>query len=102
MIVETYIWTSIFLGVAAGIVIAILVHLLIQEFKDRDHNLHDIGLVSLGTFAYLLYIGIILALSYMVASAGIEGAKERAVQEYREERTATPDVKQPPEIFLPG
>lgn len=101
MIIETYIWTSIFLGVAAGIIIAVLFNLLIEEFKAHDHDLRDIGLVSLGTFAYLLYIGIILTCSYMVASAGIDGAKEQAVREYREERIATPDVKQPPEIFLP-
>ena len=102
MIIETYIWTSIFLGVAAGIVIAVLVNLLIEEFKDHDHDRRDIALVSLGTFAYLLYIGIILACSYMVASAGIEEAKEQAVREYLEEKIAIPDVKQPLEIFLPS
>lgn len=103
MIIETYIWTSIFLGVAAGMVIAILVHLLIEEFKDHDHDRRDIALISLGTFAYLLYVGVILICAYAVAKNGVEEAKERAVREYRLERTAIPDVmqKQPPEIFLP-
>jgi predicted PurR-regulated permease PerM len=100
--ITTYIWTSIALGVAAGIVLAILIRLLIEEFQEHGHDLPDILTVSLGTFVYLLYIAIILGCSYMVASTAIEEAKEQAVQEYREERTAVPDVKQPPKIFRPG
>lgn len=101
--ITTCIWTSIALGVAAGIVIAILVHLLIEEFQEHDHDLQETLTASLGTFVYLLYIAIILACSYMVASTAIDEAKEQAVREYRLERTAIPDVmqKQPPEIFRP-
>lgn len=103
IMITTYIWTSIALGVAAGIVIAILVHLLIEEFQEHDHDLQEILTASLGTFVYLLYIAIILACSYMVASTAIDDAKEQAVREYRLERTAIPNVmqKQPPEIFRP-
>ena len=99
IMITTYIWTSIALGAAAGIVIAILVHLLIEEFQEHDHDLQEILTASLGTFVYLLYIAIILACSYTIISTGIEEAKEQAVREYIENRYDLPDVKQPPKIF---
>lgn len=102
IMITTCIWTSIALGITAGIVLAILIRLLIEEFQEHDHDLPEILTASLGTFVYLLYIAIILACSYMVASTAIEEAKEQAVNEYIENRYDLPDVKQPPKIFRPG